>query len=321
MKEVKMKAAIYTQYGSADVLHLETINKPIPKENEVLVKIKATSVNSGDIRLRKADPFGVRLFFGLFKPKINILGSVYSGEVEAVGKSVTRFNVGDEVFGSTDMKFGSYAQYISVASNGAIALKPKNISHKEAAAIPFGGTTALFFIKKANIKSGQKVLIYGATGAVGTAAIQLAKYYGAHVTAVCSTPGIDIAKSIGADRVIDYTKEDITKNDERYDVIYDTVNKLPVSVGANLLAKNGNLILGAAGMSEMMAGMLYSMKGTKVSAGLIKKTADDMEFLKKRIEEGKMVAVIDSTYMLEQIADAHRYVEKGHKKGNVVVEI
>ena len=169
MKDVKMNAVIYTQYGAADVLHLDIFSKPVPKDNEVLVKIKATSVNSGDIRLRKADPFAVRFFFGLFKPKINILGSVFSGEVEAVGKSVTRFKVGDEVFGSTDMRFGSYAQYISVSSTGAISLKPKNISHKEAAAIPFGGTTALHFIRKADIKRGQKVLIYGATGAVGTA--------------------------------------------------------------------------------------------------------------------------------------------------------
>lgn len=321
MKELKMKAAVYVQYGTPEVLKINAVPKPLPKDNEILIKIKATAVNSGDIRLRKADPFAVRFFFGLIKPKINILGGVYSGEVVAAGKAVTRFKAGDEVFGSTDMKFGGYAEYLCVPENGAIANKPQNMTHKDAAAIPFGGATALYFIKRANIQAGQKVLIYGASGAVGSAAVQLAKYLGAHVTAVCSTSAAGILKSLGADIVIDYTQEDFTKRNEKYDVVYDTVNKLSVSTAANSLNKGGKLILGAAGTAEMLKGIFYSLTGTKVYIGVTKQTKEDISFLKKIIEEGKMRAVIDSTYKLEQIVEAHRYVEKGHKKGNVVVEI
>lgn len=321
MKEERMKAVVYTEYGKAEVLKVKYINKPAPRPNEVLIMMKATAVNSGDIAIRKADPFGVRLFFGLFKPRTHVLGSVFSGVVEAVGTGVTLFKVGDEVFGSTDMRFGSYAEYLCMPENGAIALKPENMTHSEAAAIPFGGVTALHFLKKANIKKGQKILINGASGAVGTAAVQLAKYYGGHVTAVCSTSAIDMIKSIGADEVIDYTKEDFTKIGAQYDVIYDTVNKLSVPASVRSLRKGGTLILGAAGMSEMLKGMFYSIGGTKVLKGLIKKNADDVKFLQDLAEEDKMQAVIDSTYNMEQIVAAHKYVEKGHKKGNVVLEI
>lgn len=316
-----MKAVVYTEYGEAEVLEVKHISKPVPKPNEVLIRMKATAVNSGDIRLRKADPFGVRLFFGLLKPRIHVLGSVFSGVIESVGTSVTLFKVGDEVFGSTDMRFGSYAEYLSMPENGAISFKPVNMTHSEAAAIPFGGVTALHFIKKANIKKGQKVLINGASGAVGTAAVQLAKYYGAHVTAVCSSSAMDMVTTIGANEVIDYTREDFTKRGEQYDVIYDTVNKLSVSAGVRSLKKGGTLILGAAGMSEMLKSMFYSIGGTKVLKGLIKKNADDMKFLQDLIEEDKMQAVIDSTYTMEQIVAAHKYVEKGNKKGNVVLAI
>jgi len=220
-----MKAAVYTQYGAPEVLQIEEVEKPVPKENEILLRIKSTAVNSGDWRLRKADPYAVRFFFGLRRPKIKILGSVFSGEVESIGSSVKNFKVGDLVFGHTDMSFGSYAEYNCLPATSSIALKPASISHNEAASIPFGGVTALHFIKKAEIKPGQKVLIVGASGAVGSAAVQLAKSFGANVTGVCSTSNIDLVKSIGADIVIDYTKEDFTQNGETYDVIFDTSNK------------------------------------------------------------------------------------------------
>jgi len=317
-----MKAIVYTQYGSPEVLQLKEVEKPLPKDNEILLSVKATAVNSGDWRLRKADPFGVRLFFGLMKPKINILGSVFSGEVESVGKDVTLFKIGDKVFGHTDMRFGAYAEYICLPENGTLALKPNSLTHPEAAVIPFGGTAALHFIKKAAIQPGKRVLINGASGAVGSAAVQLAKYFGANVTGVCSTANIDLVKSLGADSVIDYTKEDFTKNNETYDLIFDTVNKISFSGSLKSLNKNGLLILSAAGMSEMLQGFWTSMTSSKkVMTGVISHTAEDIGFLKKLIEMEKLKPVIDKTYPLEQVGDAHAYVEKGHKKGNVAISV
>jgi NADPH:quinone reductase-like Zn-dependent oxidoreductase len=246
----------------------------------------------------------------------------FFGEIEKTGKDVTLFKVGDQVFGATDMRFGAYAEYKCLPENGALALKPNNITHKEAAVLPFGGTTALYFIRKANIKTGLKILINGASGAVGSAAIQLAKYFGAHVTGVCSTANIDLVKSLGADKVIDYTNEDFTQNRETYDVIFDTVNKLSLSTGLLSLNKKGILILSAAGMSEAIKGLWVSMTGTKkVITGMISQTAEDIIFLKELIEAGKMIPVIDRTYSLEQIAEAHEYAEKGHKKGNLAIEL
>jgi NADPH:quinone reductase-like Zn-dependent oxidoreductase len=317
-----MKAIVYTHYGPPEVLQLKEVEKPLPKDNEILLKVKATAVNSGDWRLRKADPFAVRLFFGLMKPKINILGSVFSGEVERVGKDVKLFKIGDQVFGHTDMRLGAYAEYKCLPENGSLALKPDNLSHTGAAIIPFGGTTALYFIKKAAIKPGQKILIYGASGAVGSTAVQLAKYFGATVTGVCSTANIDLVKSLGADKVIDYTKEDFTQNDEMYDVIFDTVNKISFSSSLKSLNKNGLLILSAAGMSDMFQGFLTSMTSSKkVITGVISHTAEDIIFLKELIETYKLKPIIDKTYPLEQIAEAHAYVEKGHKKGNVAISL
>jgi NADPH:quinone reductase-like Zn-dependent oxidoreductase len=317
-----MKAIIYTQYGSPEVLQLKEAVKPTPTDKEILLRIKATAVNSGDLRLRKADPFAVRFIFGLMKPKINILGSVFSGEVESVGSQVKLFKVGDQVFGHTDMSFGAYAEYKCLPENASMAERPANISHKEAAVIPFGGVTALHFIKKAAIKPGQKVLVVGASGAVGSAAVQLAKAYGAHVTGVCSTANVALVESIGADKVIDYTKEDFTQQSGTYDVIFDTVKAISVSRSLKSLSKNGIMILSAAGMSEMLQGVWISMTSSrKVMTGVISHTAADIIFLKGLIEAGKLKPVIDRTYSLEQIAEAHAFVEKGHKKGNVAIEV
>ena len=317
-----MKAAVYTQYGQPAVLRVKEVEKPMPGNNEILLRVMATAVNSGDVRMRKADPFAVRFIFGLLKPKINILGSVFSGEVESVGKDVTKFKIGDAVFGHTDMRFGAYAEYKSMPEKGSLALKPANITHAEAAAIPFGGVTAWHFIKKANIQPGQKVLIAGASGAVGTAAVQLAKSLGAEVTAVCSTANIGLVKSIGAVKVIDYTKEDFTKNGEMYDVIFDTVKTIHVSRSLKSLNKKGVMILSAAGMPEMLQGLWVSKTSSKkVLTGVISHTAADIIYLKELIEAGKYKPVIDKTYALEQIAEAHTYVEKGHKKGNVSIII
>jgi NADPH:quinone reductase-like Zn-dependent oxidoreductase len=248
------------------------------------------------------------------------LGGVLSGQVEAVGKDVKRFKVGDEVFGSTGMEFGAYAAYKSLPEDGVLASKPKNISHCEAAVIPFGGITALYFLKRARIKSGQRVLVNGASGAVGTAAIQLAKHYGAHVTGVCSTANLQMVKGLGADQVIDYTREDFTQNGERYDVIFDTVDKVSFSNALKSLHESGILILGAAGLSKMLRGLWTSMTSSKkVISGIISEKTQDLVFLKELIEAGKMKPVIDRTYSLERIAEAHAYVEAGHKKGNVAI--
>lgn len=317
-----MKAVVYTQYGPPEVLQLKEVEKPVPKDNEILLNVKATAVNSGDWRLRKADPLGVRLFYGLMKPKINILGSVFSGVVESAGKDVKLFKSGDEVFGHTDMRLGAYAEYICLPEDGSLAIKPNGIAHTEAAVIPFGGTTALHFIEKAAVKPGQKVLINGASGAVGSAAIQLAKYFGAIVTGVCSTANIDLVKSLGADHVIDYTKEVFTANGEKYDIVFDTVNKISFSGGLKLLNKSGLLILSSAGMSEMLMGFWTSTTSSrKVITGVIHHNADAINFLKKLMEAGELKPVIDKIYSIEQMAEAHAYVEKGHKKGNVGITL
>lgn len=317
-----MKAAVYTQYGSPEVLHIEQVEKPIPNQNEILLHIKATAVNSGDWRLRKADPFAVRFIYGLLKPKINILGSVFSGEIEYVGENVKKFKVGDQVFGHADMSFGAYAEYKCLSENSSLALKPANITHREAATIPFGGVAAWHFIKKAAIKPGQKVLVVGASGAVGSAAVQLAKSLGAIVTGVSSTANETLLKSIGADRVIDYTTEDFTQNGETYDVIFDTVKAISVMRSVRSLSKNGIMILSAAGIKEMLQGAWISMTSSKkVLVGVISHTAADMAILKELIEAGKFKPVIDRTYTLEQIAEAHAFAETGRKRGNVAIEI
>lgn len=316
-----MKASYFTSYGSPDLLELRDVEKPIPKADEILVLIHASAVNTGDVRVRKADPFLVRLFFGLFKPRIHILGAVFSGVIEAVGHNVKRFSIGDEVFGETGMDLGAHAQY-KCLRKGHIFLKPSVLSHLEAATIPFGGRTASHFLKKAEITKGQRVLINGASGSVGTAAVQIAKSFGAEVTGICSTTNIDLVRSLGADHVIDYTVEDLTKYNIQYDVIFDTVNTLSMAHWKKLLKKNGTLLLGASGVKQMAQGVWLSFSGAKrVVSGPLNEKISHLDFLTSLVESGQYRSVIDRTYPLEQIAEAHAYVDAGHKKGNVAIRM
>jgi NADPH:quinone reductase-like Zn-dependent oxidoreductase len=302
-----MKAIVCTKYGKPDVLQLEEVEKPIPKENEILIKIHATTVTSGDCRVRSFNSplllwLPMRIVLGLRKPRKSILGVELAGEVEDVGKNVTRFKKGDQLFAMTGMKFGGYAEYICLPEKGTIAVKPENVTYEEAASISFGGTTALHFFRKGTIQTGQKVLIYGASGAVGTAAVQLANYYGAEVTGVCSAKNSELVKSLGADLVIDYQNEDFTEKQERYDLIFDAVGKITKNQCKGALALNGRFV---------------SVEGQ----GIAKVQTKDLLLLKKLMEEGQIQSVIDRCYSLEQVPEAHEYVETGHKIGSVVVTL
>ncbi|MGG0576272.1 NAD(P)-dependent alcohol dehydrogenase [Priestia aryabhattai] len=302
-----MKAMVCTKYGKPDVLQLEEVENPIPKENEILIKIHATTVTSGDCRVRSFNSplllwLPMRIVLGLRKPRKSILGVELAGEVEDVGKNVTRFKKGDQLFAMTGMKFGGYAEYICLPEKGTIAVKPENVTCEEAASISFGGTTALHFFRKGNIQVGQKVLIYGASGAVGTAAVQLASYYGAEVTGVCSAKNSELVKSLGADYVIDYQHENFTEKEEKYDLIFDAVGKITKNQSKEALALNGRFV---------------SVEGQ----GIAKVQTEDLLFLKKLMEEGRIKSVIDRCYSLEQIPEAHKYVETGHKTGSVVVTL
>ncbi|TLZ57120.1 MAG: NAD(P)-dependent alcohol dehydrogenase [Methanobacteriota archaeon] len=309
-----MRAAVYRKYGPPEVLRVTEIGKPIPKDNQILVRVFATTVTSGDVRLRKADPFIVRLFFGLLGPRKHVLGSDLAGEVEVVGKEVRRFKVGDQVFG---LGVKTYAEYACLKEDGPRAIKPVNVSFEEAAAIPWGAGCSLYFLRRGGIRAGQRVLIYGASGSLGTAAVQLAKHFGAEVTGVCSTANLDLVKSLGADKVIDYTKEDFTTSGP-YDLIYHTVGKISFSRSVKSLRKRGvyvSALLLAPSLRRLRAG------GRKVIGGIAKVKAEDMTFLKELVEAGKLRPVIDQRFPLEQIAEAHRHVERGHKKGNVVITL
>ncbi|WP_046232952.1 NAD(P)-dependent alcohol dehydrogenase [Paenibacillus algorifonticola] len=302
-----MKAVFCTKYGAPEVLQLKEVNKPAPQDNEILIKVYATSVTSGDCRVRGfKSPFlyrlPMRLFLGITRPRQPILGVELTGEVEAVGKDVKKFNIGDAVYAFTGMRFGAYAEYVCLSENGMVTLKPANISYEEAAAVLFGGTTALHFFRKGQLQSGQKMLIYGASGAVGTSAVQLAKHFGADVTGVCSTSNVEWVRALGADHVIDYALQDFAETGKRYDIILDAVGKTSKAHARKALTPNGKFI---------------SVEGQGVAKVLV----EDLLFLKDLIEDGELKGVIDKSYPLEKIAEAHRYVDQGHKKGNVVITV
>ena len=321
-----MRAYVATNYGPPDVLQLKEVGKPVPDDNGVLIKVRATTVTSGDCRVRSLNVptgFGLlsRMMFGISRPRQPILGTELAGEVESVGTSVTRFRVGDHVFASSEA-MGCHAEYKSIAEDEAIARKPTNLSFEEAAALSFGGTTALHFFRRGNIQSGDHVLINGASGGVGTAAVQLAKHFGAKVTGVCSTANLELVKSIGADQVLDYTKEDVTAHGETYDMVVDTVGTLPFSRSKNLLKEGGRLLLVMGTLPDMLQIPWVSMTSNKkVIAGPASGRSEDLRFLAELAEAGQFKPVIDRRYSFEQMAEAHTYVDKGHKKGNVVVTL
>ena len=319
-----MKAAVYRRYGPPDVVHIEDVDKPAPNDNEVLVRIHATTVCAADWRLRSANPFIVRLIKGLWRPKTRILGMELAGTVESVGKAVTRFHVGDEVFGGTGLTTGAHAEYVCVRENGFLETKPVNMTFEEAAAVIFGGFSALGFLRKAKIQAGQNVLIYGASGSVGVFAVQLAKHFGARVTAVCSTANLDLVKCLGADEVVDYTREDFSKAGRVYDIVFDAVGKSGLSRSLKSLKRGGSYVVIAPppSLAELVGTLWAAITGAaKVVSGLPGVTAADLPFLKELIEAGKLRTVIDRRYPLAEIVDAHRYAEAGHKKGHVVIVV
>jgi NADPH:quinone reductase-like Zn-dependent oxidoreductase len=322
-----MKAIICTKYGPPEVLQLQEVAKPAPRDHEVLVKVSATTVTAGESLVRR---FAVppsywllaRLAIGWSKPRKAILGMVVAGEVEAVGNSVTRFQRGDQVFAYDITRFRTYAEYTCLPESSAIALKPSTVTYEEAAAIPYGGITALHFLTQGKIEAGQHVLIYGASGSVGTWAVQLAKHFGAHVTAVCSTSHVALVKSLGADQVIDYTKEDWTRSGETYDLLFDAVGKTSFPGCLKVLKQDGVYLQSVAAPALSLRMRLAGMTSSKtLIGGEAIPTTENLIFLKELVEAGKIKPVIDRRYPLEQIVEAHRYVDQGHKKGDVVIMV
>ena len=330
-----MKVIGYTKFGSPDVLQLQEVAKPAPKDNQVLVKIHATTVNYGDLAARNFKAISAREFhmpfffwimaklaFGLSKPTIGVLGNELSGEIEAVGKDVKRFKQGDQVFGYPGQSFGAYAEYLCLPEDGCLAIKPANLTYEEAAVLPYGALMALNLLRKMNIQPGQKVLINGASGGIGSAAVQIARYYGAEVTGVCGSAGLEFVKALGAEHVIDYTKEDFTQNGETYDLIFDILGKSSFSRCQNSLKPNGVQLFASFKMKQLFQ-MLWTSRtsGRKVICALAPGSLEDLISVKELIEAGKIKAIIDRSFPLEQAAEAHRYVETGCKKGNVVITV
>jgi NADPH:quinone reductase-like Zn-dependent oxidoreductase len=331
-----MKAIVYSEYGGPNVLHVSEVAKPSPKPNEVLIRIRAVSINYGDILARKfkyisPSAFNMPLLFwvmakfvfGLNKPKKTILGNSFAGEIEEVGVSVKNFRTGDSVFACTEEKMGAYAEYLCMPENAVVSLKPTNMTYEEASTIPYGATMALNLLKKANLKKGQQVLVLGASGGIGAAAVQLAKhYYGAEVSGVCSTEGVEYVKRLGADKVIDYKNQDFTKNGEAFDLIFDVLGRASFSKVKASLKPNGIYLSVSFKMKKLLQMLWTSITGGKrVICALAVPKSEDLIFIKDLIEQGKMTTIIDKTFPMEEVAAAHQYFESGNKKGNVVITL
>jgi len=315
-----MKAAIYTSYGEPEVVNLMDLPKPTAKDHEVVVKVNAATVTSGDWRMRAGVPFAIRIYNGLFKLKRTILGHEFSGVVDRVGAQVTRFKVGDPVFGTTGEGAGAHAEFVAVPADGIVALKPDAIPDEKAAALPVGALTAFYFLRQADVKKGQKVLIYGASGSVGTYAVQLAKHFGAEVTAVCSGANVEWVRSLGAGKVIDYQKEDFTKQKDSYDVVFDAVGKASFTKSRNALKRRGIYLTVAMDLNLIFQSILTSLtKRYNLISAVSKPTLDDFRVIIDLAEQGSLSPVIDRTYRLSEIQQAHRHAETGHKKGNLVL--
>jgi NADPH:quinone reductase-like Zn-dependent oxidoreductase len=324
-----MKAVVWTKYGPPEVLRLQEVEKPIPKDKEVLIKVHAATVTAGDCEMRSLRfplylSLPMRIYSGILRPKrVKILGQELAGEIESVGKDVKQYKSGDQVFASTGFVTGTYAEYICLPEDpeeGVLAIKPANMTYEEAATVPTGGLEALHFLRKANIQSGKKVLINGAGGSIGTFAIQLAIHFGAEVTCVDSTEKLDMLRSMGADKVFDYTQEDFTKCEKTYDVIFDVVGKSPFSRSIRSLKQNGHYLIANPRLSKMLRGLWISKTSNKkVILNVAGRKTEDLAFLRELIETGKLRSIIDKRYPLEQTAEAHSYVETGQKKGNVVI--
>jgi NADPH:quinone reductase-like Zn-dependent oxidoreductase len=319
-----MKAVVYTEYGPPDVLHLVEVEKPTPKDNEVLIRVHATTVNRTDCGFRQPEPIIVRLFSGIFRPKRKILGNELAGEVEATGKDVKSFKKGDKVFGLTSDRFGAYAEYICLPEEVSIVTKPSNMTYEEAAAVCDGLMLAFNYLRRIKLQKGMKVLINGASGSIGSAGVQLARYFGAEVTAVCKTESLELVKALGADKLIDYRKDDFTKSSESYDVVFDAVGKSSFFRCRHLIKKGGVFFstdLGFLVQNPLLALWTKAFGSRKVMFPLPKSNKEDLIFFKGLIESGKYKAVIDRRYPLEQIVEAHRYVESEEKIGNVVITV
>ncbi len=319
-----MRAVIYTEYGPPEAAKLMEIEKPTPKENELLIKVFATTVNRTDCGFRSADYFIVRFFSGLFRPKNKTLGNEFAGEIVEVGKNVTSFKIGDRVFGYNDIQFGAHAEYMIMAESGPITSLPENLTYEDAAPITEGGHYALCDLRVAKLKSGQKILINGATGAIGSAAVQLAKYFGAEVTAVCDTKNVELIKSLGADIVVDYCKEDFTKTSQQFDIVFDAVGKSSFRQCKPILNKKGIYMsteLGKNSENVFLALITPLLGNKKVIFPIPTILKEDVIFLKELVETGKYKPIIDRRYRLDQIVEAYKYVETGQKIGNVLITL